>query len=347
MSIVSKHQASLFFVALSTGTTALACSPGQYDSGGGVCVNAPLGSYVPNAGMTAAILAPPGRYVDTVGAISAQLANPGTYVNIAGATIALPTPLGTFAPFSGMTAPVLAPLGYYIPITGATSATPVTSGFYTPRAGSINQVPAGGMAAPLTTALQAQTVFNDLSADLMDSQESPALKVATAYQKAEINQEGLASGNFNIDTSALVFQADFLKSREGAAGVQFAAGQHRLKNGSEVGNTSHSYQFSAFSSGNLLDGKYQAQLLYGQNRGENRRNIIVSTNTTTNNEVLTNNDPITWFGVQSKFKYPIKDEWKFLTQLGAISYNVNAITETGSATNSGGNTPALGGSEYR
>lgn len=316
MSLNHKHQASLFFVAMSTSAATLACTAGQYDPGTG-CVPASAGFYVPTTGMTAALAAPVGSYVNASGATAPTLASPGTFVSVAGATAAN-----------------LALPGYYIPSSGASSATEVASGFYTPSTGSVNQLPAGGAAAPLANAIQARSIFNDLSTDLIDSQETSALKIATGFQKSRQDQTGLTSGKFNINSSAVVVQADIDRNASGATGVQFSLGQQKLSSGSEAENSGNSYQISAFNSGVLGGGQYQSQLLYGQTVGDTKRVLVATTNSSTSSETLTSQGKVTWTGLQTQFKYPLNETVKLLTQLGVVSYSMNGVTETSSVANS-------------
>jgi hypothetical protein len=334
-------------------TAALLALPGTYapNSGMSAPLNASPGTYVYGFGATAATLAAPGSYVSSAGATSASLASAGYYVPTAGMSAALPAPIGSYVNGTGATAPTLAAPGtfvsvsgstaanlalpgYYVPSSGASSATAVASGFYAPSAGSVNQLSAGGAAAPLANAIQARSIFNDLSSDLIDSQETSALKIATGFQKSKQDQAGLTSGNFSINSSAVVIQADLNRTAVSSSGLQFAAGKQKLSSGNEAENNSNSYQLSVFKSGEIIGGLFQLQLLLGQIVGDTKRNIAVATSSATSNQTLTSNGKVTWTGLQTQIKYPLNETFKILTQLGVISYNMNGVTETSSVANS-------------
>lgn len=154
------------------------CAPGSYDEPpiDGICVEAPVGTYVPNAGATSYIEAPAGSFVNVTGATAATLASPGYFVSTTGASFATPAttghyvptagavnqieaPVGTFVSTSGASAPTpapagryvaltgqsaatLAPAGSFVNVTGASAATPAPPGTYVPFAGASAAIPA-------------------------------------------------------------------------------------------------------------------------------------------------------------------------------------------------------------
>ncbi len=355
-----KQKMSLFLVTMSTSSVAIAstCSVGFYDpANGSDCIAAPLGRFVPVAGATTAFLAEPGTFVANTGQSDATLAPPGRYapfsemtealpapvgyyVPNAGATSAFEAPAGTYAPVEGMIAPEQAPLGYYVPTAGASEATAVSSGFYAPVTGLTQQLPAGGIAAPLTAALQASDALNQISMDLLNLSQDSALKVAMSYQQNTVKQEGLRTGEFKTNITSIAVQADLVKSGDQHYGVQVAYANHRLNN-ADVKNTGNSYQLGAFKTGNLSGTTYQAMAVIGKTSSDNQRTVTVNSVDTNNLENLSGQGDVSWYGVKTKFSYPLTKDLATIAELGVLSYKADAMNETGTATSGGASATAV------
>ncbi len=356
-----KQKMSLFLVTMSTSSLALAstCSVGYYDPlNGSNCIPAPIGSFVPSAGATAAIqaergtfvsetgqseatLAPPGRYAPDQGMSEALLAPVGYYVPSAGSTAAIQAPAGTYAPFEGMLAPEPSPVGYYVPVEGSSEATAVSTGFYAPIVGLKQQIPAGGIAAPLTAALQASDALSQISMDLLNLPQERALKIATSYQQNTVKQEGLGSGEFKTNITSVAVQADLIKSVEQHYGIQVAYADHRLKN-ADVKNTGDSYQLGVFQTGNISGIAYQAMAVVGKTTSDNQRNVIVSSVDSINHENFVTQGDVSWYGVKTKLTYPLATGVATVAELGVLSYKADAMSETGTATSGGSSVAAVG-----
>jgi hypothetical protein len=337
------QQASLFLVAITASGSAVAstCGLGFYDpANGSACVAADPGSYVPNPGATAQIQADPGFFVPNSGSSAQIQAQPGSYVPNTGASVAFSADPGFFVPNAGATVQQEAPIGFYVPTSGAAAATPVSQGFYTASAGASAQMPAGGLAAPLTAALQTSTMFNNLSTDLLEDDSVSTLKLATAYQHNTVDQVALSSGNFDTDIGAVVLQANLLKFAGGNTGVQFAYGHHNLDNSGAVDNNGNSFEVAAFQSGMVKDGRFQAFLVYGQTHYDNRRNVVVNA-AGTNLETLTSDGDVSWAGVRSRVNYPVADRVGVIGQFGVLRYSTDRVQETGVATLSGAPTASV------
>ena len=354
---IKKHQISLFLVAMTASAPAEAstCSPGFYDpANGSNCVAADAGYYVPTAGATAQIAAPPGRFVPAAAATVAILATPGHYVPTSGATGETIAPAGTFVDVTGASAPTLSPAGFYVPAAGQTSAiltpagyfthagasAPVApgTGFYALFTGQTDAIPMGGLAAPLTAATQTENVFDSMSSDLLDTDGKPAIRLATAYQHASVHQQGLLADTFGSDIGAVAIQADFLRSASNSTGVQFALGHHNLTSSSDVKNNGNSFEAGAYHSGNLYGANYQAFFVYGQTDYDNKRNVNITyfnSGTQTNVETDRSSGTVHWYGLRSKWAYPVLDRLNAIGHLGILSYNTGSVNETSTASLNG------------
>jgi hypothetical protein len=355
-----KQKMSLFLVTMSTSSMAIAstCSVGFYDPiNGSNCIPAPLGRYVPVAGATSALsaepgtfvastgqseptLAPPGRYAPFSEMTEALLAPVGYYVPNAGASSAFQAPAGTYAPTEGMTAPEPSPVGYYVPTAGSGQATAVSSGFYAPVTGLTQQLPAGGLAAPLTAALQASDALNQISMDLLNLSQETALKVATSYQQNTVKQEGLRSGEFKTNITSIAVQADLVKSGDQHYGVQASYANHHLNN-PDVKNTGDSYQVGAFKTGNLNGMDYQVMAVIGKTSSDNQRTVTVNSVDTNNLESLLAQGDISWYGIKTKLTYPLTKDVATVAELGVLSYKADALNESGTATSGGASVAAV------
>lgn len=100
----------------------LTCEPGSYKAGY-TCVDAPAGSYVPDAGAEQATPCPAGTYQNQTGQTSCIPAPAGTFVAVAGSAQATACSAGTYQPEAGQTHCIAAPIGTYVDVTGATAAT--------------------------------------------------------------------------------------------------------------------------------------------------------------------------------------------------------------------------------
>ncbi len=332
-----KQDLSLFLITMSTSAVTLAstCAPGNFDpNNGSNCQPAPRGSYVPSAGATAALLAQPGRYAPDLGMTEDIPAPPGSFVSGSGATTATTAPIGTYAPNSGMTNAFLAPVGYYVPTTGALEATPVSSGFYTPSTGMANQLPTGGMAAPLTASLQSSKTLQQLSNDLIKSSQTQSLKVALAHQQSTVKQELLTQSQLKTNVTSIALQADLYQSGNDSYGVQASYAHHQLKN-PDVSNSGNSYQLGAFKAGTHGNLRYQGTVFAGQTSSDNQRQALITRSSGTTTETLMAKSDVSWYGLMSRFSYPIIRDLSLVTDIGATSYKADALRESGTATLNG------------
>jgi hypothetical protein len=321
------RQTSLFFMALAVSSKAIAstCSAGSFDpADGSNCGLADPGFFVPNAGASQQTQASPGFFVSNSGA-SQQIAAPaGFFVTSAGATQATP-----------------AQPGFYVPTAGSSQQTAVSGGFYTAAPGADAQIPAGGLAAPLTAALQSSALFNNMASDLLDDSNPSMFKLATAYQHNKINQDGLGFGSLNSDIGAIILQANILQETAGNTGVQLAYGHHSITNSGNVNNDGDSFEVSVFKSGSILNKlRYHTFLIYGQTYYDNSRNVNIDA-AATNKERLTTSGNISWYGVRSEVNYPILQRVSFVGDLGLLNYSLDSINENGVATLNGAPTASI------
>ncbi len=355
-----KQQMSLFLITMSTGSVAMAstCNVGSYDPlNGSNCQLAPAGSYVATAGASAATLAEPGRYAPTTGMTAALLAPAGSYTPNAGMTATLPSPagyyipnsgssaatpapIGQYAPNTGMTAALPAPAGYYVPTTGASAATAVSPGFYAPTTGMGNQLPTGGLAAPITSAIQSSQALQQLSNDLINTNQDKSLKVAIAHQRNTVKQEALTQSQFKTNISSIVLQADLAKNGDQSYGLQAGFAHHKLNN-QDVTNDGNSYQLGFFNTGSLGNLKYQVTGLVGKSSSDNLRQASILKSSGTTQESLNANSDTSWYGITSRFNYPIIKNVNMVADIGALSYKSDAIRESGSASLNGSSTTSV------
>ncbi|HYI15024.1 MAG TPA: PxKF domain-containing protein, partial [Thermomicrobiales bacterium] len=126
------------------------CQPGTFSaSGSEPCEMAPAGSFVADAGATAATLCPAGTYQDQLGQTSCVLAQPGSYVDTTGAVAAIPCAPGYFQPFEAQSSCNPAPAGSFVATSGATAATQCSPGTFSATSGAIacTEAPAGSYVA--------------------------------------------------------------------------------------------------------------------------------------------------------------------------------------------------------
>ncbi len=360
-------KASMFLVAVSSNSLLQAapslCNYGDYGAPGStVCTPAPAGYYVAITGATEATPASPGSYQPSIGQTSALLAQPGHYVPFAASDSQILAPAGTYVNQYGQSAPTLAPAGTYVSGTGATNPTqlafgtylPTTgstsasaalapsTGYYLTNAGAANQIPAGGIAAPLTSALQSTDLLTGLAMDVIQSDQSEGLKVAVAYQRSNVNQAGIAAGKLNSNIGGISIGIDRKTESFGKIGLIGGYSYNGMSAGGEVSNTANTYQFGLYNSGNIADANYVGMLVYGSGSNQLQRNVTNSyfSGTSINaNEALSSTSNVSWFGVQGKLAMPLSAIAKPLSayaQLGVLGYRAGAFNESGVATSGGG-----------
>ena len=357
-------KASMFLVAVSTNSLVeAACNYGWYNPGSG-CVIAPLGTYANDPNATAPTPASPGYYVDQTGQTSSLRAQAGTYVPSSGASVALQAPAGSYVPDSGASSYILAPAGTFVPNMGSTAPQPVpigkylpttgnvdasaalapSPGYYVAAAGAANQMPAGGVAAPLTSALQSSDLLTGLALDVIQSNQPDGLKVAVAYQRSDVNQLGVAAGKLNSNIGGITVGVDRQTESFGKVGIVGGYSYNGMSAGGEVNNTSNAFQLGIFNSGTIFDANYVGMVVYGSASNKLQRNLTdsyFSGTAITANESLSSNSNVSWYGVQGKVALPLTNIAKPLSafaQLGVLGYRAGAFNETGTAT-SGGGTP--------
>lgn len=231
----------LMGVCAAAGAAASTCPPGRFDPlDGSNCVPAPIGSYVPTPGASAATPAPAGYfvpatgrtyateapvgyYVATPGQFAATPAQAGSYVDRTGATSETPAPVGYFTNSEGAVSPTPAPLGYfvgstgrtvadaaplgfYVATTGASAPTAVEAGFYTASTGAVSGIGAGMMASPLNMAMDAaQSILS--RQNTMVTPDGQSLDVAVTANRTRYEQAGLsAQNNQTINSTAVLLQ---------------------------------------------------------------------------------------------------------------------------------------------
>lgn len=313
MKLNKKHQLGLFLAAVSVNSAASAstCTPGFYDPlNGSACVPADPGFFVANAGATAQTEAPPGYFIPNAGSTAGVLADVGTYV-----------------PGFAASAPTLASPGFYVPVMGASS-----------------QLPAGGLAAPLVASKQTRELFQHLSTNLLDDNSPQAVKMAFAVKRNTVEQDGLNSGNFSSNLSAVALGADLYRAADTKAGFQLAVAHHAVDSKSnEADSTGESYQVSAYGVQDLFGGQGQTSVFYGRSSSDTTRMLTTTGAITNNNEVFTSDQDIAWYGAQGKFAYPLRSRLSASAQLGVVVYDADSVRETGIATSGGTPTAAVGG----
>lgn len=365
-------KASMFLVAVSTNSLVEAsCNYGWYNPGSG-CVIAPLGTYANDPNATAPTPASPGYYVDQTGQTNSLAAQAGTYVPMSGASVALQAPAGTYVPNSGASTYITAPAGTFVPNMGSTAPQKVLMGTYLPTTGNVdasaalapsagyyvatdgaaNQMPAGGIAAPLTSALQSTDLLTGLALDVIQSNQPDGLKVAVAYQRSNVNQVGVAAGKLNSNIGGITVGVDRQTDSFGKIGIVGGYSYNGMSAGSEVNNTSNAFQLGLFNSGTIFDGNYVGMLVYGSASNKLQRNVTDSyyagavTGSVNANESLSSNSNVSWYGVQGKVALPLSVIAKPLSafaQLGILGYSAGGFNESGTATNGGTSISALGG----
>jgi hypothetical protein len=238
-------------------------------------------------------------------------------------------------------------VGYYVPQSGSTIATSVDPGFYTTTAGAITEIPGGGMAASLVASVQASSMMNTMALNVLDSPSQDLLRVEAAYQRLSADQLGLRSGRFNTDLSGISLASDFYRTEDVRSGAVVSLTHHHLSNNTDVTNSGDGYQVGLFSSFYLGSLQSQAILLYGSTTTNNQRNITASYynnssgTTVTNVESLSSNPNIHWYGVESRFHYPVLKDLGLVAELGVLSYQVGGTSESALVTSTGSSNSSI------